>query len=185
MHGLTTTQLHVHYQSLLDLMKTTTVWPSPMEMLEAGAKLESCHNFFECYRAMGLSLPRTQIIAEPTKSYLDNISAGDLGGVMKREYSSACQAIFTPDSKEEEKDKILKIFHSERSTWFSKKNRFFPRPRWFLQPYIPQLAQIGEFRAFIVNGVLYYAVCSSPRHKNPMDLEVAEVSMSHLLSRLR
>jgi hypothetical protein len=51
----------------------------------------------------------------------------------------------------------------------------FPRPQWFLQPYLPGLIYLGELRAFFVNGILYNSFSTTPLDKNPTKMQVAPV----------
>ena len=80
------------------------------------------------------------------------IEQGKIQAVLKRSFSYGTDHVFWPGRKG-----FQKIWSMEKH-W--KNSGIFGLPQWLVQPYLPLMQALGELRAFLTNGVLFYVLWS-------------------------
>jgi glutathione synthase/RimK-type ligase-like ATP-grasp enzyme len=158
-----------------------TVWPDPRDLMMAGSKLYFQAIITRCATSMGhmyLHSPRV----EPTAKLIQRITEGTLDAVLKREFSSHGQHVFSADTKNA-LSKFEGVQDMEEVAYgWGKKD--FNRPMWFLQPFIAGLKYLGEIRVFVVNGTIFKSIVTTPGEPG-QPLEITEPTMFTPLSKLR
>ena len=148
---------------MLTLAKRTTVWPHPEELFISGNKLQG----YETLRVASLSMDikvSMYAVADQlvwTESFQDKLGRGLVKGVLKRDYSMRGEHVITSHTPNLVK-KLKMTVGEQGETWASLKE-FFGQPRWFIQPFLAQLMQIGEVRVFIVGGRIAYKMSTTPK----------------------
>jgi hypothetical protein len=90
--------------------------------------------------------------------------------VLKRTHSGWSNHLISPYTNKP-KEVIKQALREQRKCW-NVSGHSFDQPIWFCQPYLPLLIHVGEFRTFIVNGVIYYTVATTPVNLDPTNLEL-------------
>jgi hypothetical protein len=83
------------------------------------------------------------------------IQQGKIQAVLKRSFSYGTDHVFWPGKKG-----FQTIWSMERH-W--KNSGIFGSPQWLVQPFLPLMQALGELRAFLTNGVLFYVLWSDIR----------------------
>jgi glutathione synthase/RimK-type ligase-like ATP-grasp enzyme len=151
------------FSNMMTLAEKTTVWPHPEELFMSGNKIQGYETLRVASLSMKLSVPLYVVVDDQvgSKAFQENIRKGLLQGVLKRDYSMRCEHVITPKTE----DALARLKHALRE---EKKNwpmvqEFFGKPRWFLQPFLTQLLEIGEARVFIVGGRIAYKMCTTQK----------------------
>jgi hypothetical protein len=117
-------------------------------------------------------------IADPSE-VCKQMANGDFSGVLKRDYSSHSRHIFSANTT----DCVEKVqLFMDREVRAYEATSVFPRPVWFVQPFSHPLVHLGEIRAFVVNGILFRSVVTTPK---PPSFEVQELVFPTPLAKLR
>jgi hypothetical protein len=114
------------------------------------------------------------------ESYASKIGKGEMLAVLKRGHSGWSNHLITPNTPHPV-DKIKAALDTQRQTW-GVSGHGFDQPRWFCQPYMPLLIHLGELRTYLVNGVIYYTVATTPNISDPHLLEMASGKFTRPLS---
>lgn len=182
MYGLSCHEMERLWEGMGILSRILTVWPDPVHLLAEGSKLYHEKIIAESLASLGLSCPRA-VRVTPSPAIIDEITNGTTAGVLKREFSSEGKHVYTPHT-EGGKDRLAAALRDERAAYNSRTN--FPKPVWYIQPYIAPLLYLGEIRAFVINGVFYAAVMTSPRHARELGhMDVQEAVLFTPLAHLR
>ncbi len=165
------------------LRRRLMIWPDPRDLMMAGSKVYLNMIISKSSAAMGLPHPRAVRVdrAEAVDAIRD-IVGGKIDAVIKREYSSHGQHVFSKDTKDAEKN-FKAAIGEETQVYCS--NLTFPTPMWFIQPYIAPLIFLGEIRAFIVNGVLFKTVVTTPKEGDFHKMDIQDPVVFTPLSKLR
>lgn len=183
LYGVPYSQMEDLWEGMGILSRRLTIWPDPLHLLAEGSKLYHMRIIHESSASLQHSCPRV-VKVDPTPELADEITNGTTSGVLKREFSSEGRHVYTPHTQHA-KAKLREALKAQ-STAYNSKITKFPKPRWYLQPYIAPLLILGEIRAFIVNGVFYAAVITSPAQANNLGyLDVQEALLFTPLSELR
>ena len=167
------------------LTQKLTVWPDPRHLLAEGSKLFHIKIITESSASMGESYPRA-IKVSPGKQHVLGIVHRDIDGVLKREFSSQGHHVYTHHTKSAETQLMTALENERRAYHRSSHGKEFPKPIWYIQPYIPALLFLGEVRVFIVNGTIFNTIVTSPRNASDLGhLEVQEAILFTPLSKLR
>jgi hypothetical protein len=164
-----------------ELVKRMTVWPDPRDLLMAGTKLYFQAIIARCAISMGEPQVHTPHV-EPTTEMIQRITERKLDAVLKREFSSHGQHVFSADTKNAV-TKFERAYDREEVA-YGWKNLEFNRPMWFLQPFIPGLKYLGEVRVFVVNGTIFKSIVTTPGEPG-QPLDITEPTMFTPLSKLR
>jgi len=99
--------------------------------------------------------------------------AENQGVVIKRDYSDSNEWTFLPQRKK--RARLLETKFNETSESY-RGIQNLPFPSWLAQPYMPALVEKGEIRAYVVGGVLMYAVHTYPTgdKRNPLSIELVD-----------
>jgi hypothetical protein len=166
------------------LTQTMTIWPDIRHLLAEGHKLFHIKIITESAESMGLSYPRV-LSVNPSTEKIQLIVDGDIDGVLKREFSSQGVHVYTRH-KEDAASQLNYAMWDERSAYCSGNTTSFPKPLWFIQPYIPALLYLGEIRAYIVNGTMFNTVVTTPTTVNDLNgLDIQRAILFTPLSKLR
>jgi len=157
--------LTVNYLTGMNALRHVAIWPSPAESLLASQKVETNRVLISCASALGLSHP---LIAPVEDGDLDtvvqSILCGASEGVLKRDFSRWSRHVITPHSKLLKATKMISDYRAEVAAhWNSPDNLVFPRPVWYLQPYLTHPIHLGDVRAFFINGSYYYSIATTPQ----------------------
>jgi len=150
----------MHLRAIKDLMKRTCIFPSPDDLLICDSKLQTHQYISAAAKSLGYDQPPITL-AEPSNDLVNRITGGSLEAVLKREFSMASEHVITKHT--EAKSALRKLATMEKqdsTTWGAQ--IIFRRPRWFLQPYIPDLIHRGEVRAFVFGGHLLNSIITTP-----------------------
>lgn len=169
------------WKGMAYLCQTVTVWPDPRDLMMAGSKLFLDNLIRMSAISMGYSHPQAVRI-DPTTETVKNIVERKMDGVLKREFSSHGQHVFSLHTERAE-DKFIAAMDKEEVNYELDLSKFL-RPRWFLQPYIPELRYLGELRIFVVNGIIFKTIITNPNDGNK-PLEITEPNILTPLSRIR
>jgi len=167
------------------LSQKLTIWPDPRHLLAEGSKLFYMKIITEASASLGYSYPRCLRI-NPTNKDIQGITDGRLAAVIKRGYSHQGQHVYTPHTSEI-CHKFGSALRDERLAYRndSQPTRF-PKPVWFMQPYIPALLYLGEIKTFIINGTLFNSVVTTPKNLSDVDLpDIQHALLFTPLSKLR
>jgi hypothetical protein len=129
---------------------------------------------------MGLSHPMAATVV-PTVELVQDILGGKIDGALKREFSSHNQHVYTQHTK----DAVEKFKEALRQENAAYSKTTFRQPKWFIQPYIAPLFFLGEIRVFIVNGVIFKAIVTTPNSEQSTELEIENPLLLTPLSKLR
>jgi hypothetical protein len=167
------------------LTQKLTIWPDPLHLLGEGSKLFHIKIITEASASMGKSYPRAVRI-RPRSDDHQKLMEGEVDGVIKREFSSQGHHVLTAHTSCLHQ-KLSSALRDERSAYYPPSGTSkFPKPAWYIQPYIAGLLYLGEVRAFIANGTLFNCVGTTPRKlSDPADLKIQETILLTPLSKLR
>jgi hypothetical protein len=165
---------------MISLTKRITIWPDPRDLLFAGSKLSLEILIREAAAFLNVSHPMSTVIC-PSSSTVKQIALGRLAAALKREYSSHGNHVFTKHTPNPI-EKFNTCIEQERAVYTS--STPFPRPKWYLTPYNASLIYLGEIRVFLVNGILFQSVVTTPKRQN-QDLDIVEPLLFNPLSKLR
>jgi len=150
------------------LLKKEALWPSPEESLLSSQKLETHRILGACAAALDFQHPLIALVEDhDLDAVFQSIMDKMRDAVLKRDYSGWSRHIITPHSNFEEAEQMIYECRAQLETHWDIPENPFPRPEWYLQPYLPHLMHLGEFRAFFVGGVYYYAVATTPENYDP------------------
>jgi hypothetical protein len=168
------------WQGLQMLTRRAMIWPDPCDLLLAGSKLYLERIIRQS--AASMDLPHLQVaIVVPSSEVIDKMRSDSLPGVLKREFSSHGKSVY---SQLDDLDRLKAQLDDEEAA-YQAADDIFPRPRWFFQPYMPSLALLGEIRVFVVNGIIFNSVVTTPKIDQPGSLHIQEPVFHTPLSRLR
>ncbi|KAF6740933.1 hypothetical protein DFP72DRAFT_1085851 [Ephemerocybe angulata] len=156
---MTVTQLWTHLCVLKDLSSTVAMWPDPMEHLEAGRKVRLQDTINVSSMALRLPMFKTWAVGSLEQVATQSLTPIGRRCVFKREYSAGAKHVFLPEELGgPRREAKLKEAQQLEKKWAERGN--FPEPLWIAQPYIKELKEKGELRAFFVRGALAYVVHS-------------------------
>jgi len=162
------------------LSESVTIWPDPRDLLMTGSKVYLSLLISKVATSLGHSHPRAVTI-EPTVKNVEDIVHGRSSAVLKREFSSHNYHVISVHT-DNATEKFKCRMKSEEETYSASKG-IFPRPLWFIQPYIASLVYLGEIRVYLVNGALFKHIVTNPAAAGP--LEITEPIMFTPLNKLR
>jgi hypothetical protein len=171
---MTQAQIQSHWLGLRRLKEKVFIWPDPLQLLVEGAKLLTYEIIRASAAAIGEPCPNVVVEKEPTEKMVEEISSGVKKCVLKREFSGESLHVFFP-GLHKAVDKFRALRKAEAKIFRRGQPTNFPEPRWFLQPYLPSLLCLGEFRAFFVNGTLFNIFSTTPIKNDPTALEITGV----------
>jgi len=159
------------------LTRVTTIWPHPTDLLKAGSKLFLDMLITRATESMGHD--HIQLATVDPLDVIEKIVSGNLNAVLKREFSSHEHHVFSRHTHNPIQ-RLQRCIENEKQTYGSCST--FPQPKWFIQPYLPPLVYLGEIRAFLVNGILFRSLVTTPKFPS---FYVQELSFPTPLSLLR
>lgn len=152
----------------IEIADCVDVWPSPAESLLSSQKLETNRLLSLCAIALDFKHPLVVPVDDDELDVvLESIMGGKRDAVLKRDYTGWSRHIITPHTPLEEAKQLITNFRTEVSAYWDIPGNLFPRPTWYLQPYLPHLIHLGEVRAFFVEGIYYYSVATTPINFDP------------------
>jgi hypothetical protein len=175
--NMTQRDMETHWRGLEQLRKQTLIWPEPVNLLADGAKLLTYEIIRASATALGEPFPNIVVEKEPTGELVEEIRCGVKKCVLKREFSGFSRHVFYP-GKSGAVERFRALRKREEEIFGGGESTIFPRPRWFLQPFLPGLLLLGEYRAFFVNGTLLNIVTTTPIEQDATRLEVQPVILS-------
>lgn len=165
-----------------DLASKITIWPLPRDLLMAGSRMYLEMLVSRAAASLGNIHPQVATVEPSIEKFRGVLTPGS-AGVLKREFSSHGQLVFSCHSPqvfpklERQLARDLEVYESAAEV--------FPRPVWFVQPYIPTVAYLGEIRVFVVNGVLFRSVITTPKPGERGELDIQEPTLLTPLSKIR
>jgi hypothetical protein len=174
---MTARDMETHWRGLELLRKQTFIWPEPVNLLADGAKLLTYEIIRASATALGEPFPNIVVEKEPTEELVEEIMRGVKKCVLKREFSGFSRHVFYA-GKSGAVETFRALRKREEEIFGGGEFTIFPRPRWFLQPLLPGLLQLGEYRAFFVNGTLLNIVATTPIDQDATNLQVQPVVIS-------
>lgn len=162
------------------LTSKLTIWPDPRDLMTAGSKLYLELIILRSASSMNLSHPQASVV-NPSAELLQRIRNGKMGAVLKREFSSHGKLVYG------QKTPILTLTNqlARENDDYQGTEGVFSKPRWFLQPFIPSLAYLGLIGVFIVNGVIFRTVVTTPNVNDPQALDIQDPVFLTPLSELK
>jgi hypothetical protein len=124
-----------------------------------------------CAESMGC-LHLQVAVVEPTTDLVTKISNGSTPLVLKREWSARGHHVFSRHTAD-----AVRKFERARSVEqqaYGSPGHHFPVPRWFVQPYNASLIKLGEYRVFLVNGIIYQTFVTTPKNGDITVLDVED-----------
>jgi hypothetical protein len=180
LYHLSIQDMEKFWAGMSSLTERITVWPEPRDLLFAGSKLFLDVLIREAAEFLNVSYPISTPVT-PSKSIIRKIIQEKVAATLKREYSSHGNHVFTRHTRNA-LDKFTTCIDDEREAY--NKSTLFPLPVWYLTPYNPSLIYLGEIRVFLVNGVLFQSVVTTPKQDGP-ELDIIEPHLFNPLSKLR
>lgn len=167
---------------MLFLTDKITIWPDPRDLMMAGSKLFLESIIGKVAASMQLLHPQA-VVVEPSVSTVESIATGKSACVLKRDFSSHGKHVFTKHTPNAVNQFVSRL---AREKEVYDECKLFPRPLWFIQPYNPSIINLGEIRVYLVNGILFNSIVTSPR-QNPRQnvLNIVEPVLFTPLSQLR
>jgi hypothetical protein len=175
--NMTPGEMERHWRGLEQLRKQTCIFPEPVNLLCDGAKLLTYEIIRASATVLGEPFPNVVVEKEPTAQLVEDISSGVKKCVLKREFSGFSRHVFYP-GRLEGVETFRKLRKREEEIFGGAQSTIFPRPRWFLQPFLPGLLFLGEYRALFINGTLLNIITTTPINRNPTDLQIHPVFVS-------
>ena len=163
------------------LTQRLSIWPQPLHLLAEGSKLFHIKILREVSASLDYSYPQVKMV-EPSHQLIRNIQNGVSDAVLKREFSSKGEHVYTAHTKDATV-RLTNAIRAEHKAYSAASG--FPRPKWFVQPYIPSLLYLGEIRAHIVNGTFFHAIVTTPSTLGIDDLQIQQAMLFTPLSKLR
>lgn len=166
---------------MISLTELITIWPDPRDLMMAGSKLSLEFLIREAAAFINHSHPLS-VVVTPTVDTIEQIIDGKVAAALKREFSSHGNHVFTqhtPNAVHQFKKRLEEESRAYRLTCC------FPHPLWYLTPYNAPLIYLGEIRVFLVNGILFHSVVTTPKKDNRNDLDIMEPLLFNPLSKLR
>jgi len=153
-------------------------------MMNVGQKIEM-HNILKtCATALGHDHPIiVPLRDDELEKVAGDIADGVIEGVLKRSHSGWSNHIITKHA-ENPRQSIRDALKVQAKYW-GQPNHQFVQPRWLLQPYIPHLIRLGELRTFVVDGIFYYAVYTTPEEGSLKDMQMTVGSFVRPLGEFR
>ncbi|KAM6491891.1 hypothetical protein JOM56_012529 [Amanita muscaria] len=145
-------EIEAYLMSLKRLEERSVVWPSPMEMLHAGAKVPLLHDLAGIAEQMGMPYPSIQIIEELPGTFSNAL-------FLKRGYSDCTKHALRVQTREDGK-KFTKMWKETEVLYGELPNLL--RPKWFSMPFMESLQKMGEMRCYMVCGVFSHAIETKP-----------------------
>jgi hypothetical protein len=157
------------FSNLQDLEKNTTLFPRSQELFMGGSKIQVYQTLRQASLSMGISTPLISLIEVHLQQnqFLKKFADNQIPGVLKRDYSKKGAHVFIPGQVDVKK-KVKEAIQEEEETWKRVEN-FFGRPKWFVQPFVPQLRKVGEVRAYILEGIICYKMTTTPAGSGTSD----------------
>jgi hypothetical protein len=170
------------WSGMVILCKNLTIWPDPRDLLMAGSKLFLEFIISRAAVSMGHSHSQAALIKIPSTDLVKDIAEGRLAAVLKRDFSSHSNHVISQHTKDAiaQFENILR----EEEQAYASTDLPFPRPLWFLVPYNPALRYLGEIRVFLVNGIYFKQIVTTPPARGG-PLEITEPKILTPLSLLR
>lgn len=149
---------------LLCLEERVHMWPSPKQMLYRGQKSKLYANLDEAYKIA--SETGWPLVSKISDDQVENILGSrishirQLDFVLKRGYSDHSGHVV---HRELVKETILALkvgLKKEHELWESVSDIVVPE--WISMEWIPTLPNWGEYRAFVVRGLVHHIVHTSP-----------------------
>lgn len=181
LYGLSIEDMISVWRGELELVHRITVWPDPRDLMMAGSKLFLQSIICWAADSMGQIYLHTPSII-PTVELMERVTTGTLAAVLKREFSSHGQHVFSAGTKDAVA-KLQRAIDREEVT-YEWAHGEFNRPIWFLQPFVAGLKYLGEIRVFLVNGTFFKSIVTTPGEPG-RPLEITEPIMLTPLSKLR
>jgi hypothetical protein len=184
-YGLSVPQIGQMWSAMDTLRHSNavTIWPDHRDLLMAGSKLVYLEYILgKSASSMGHFHPKSTRV-NPSEELVERIAQHNYEFVLKREYSSHCVHVFTKHT-EGAATKFAELIGKEAKAYSKNRNSSFCHPAWFLQPYNPALIHLGEIRVFVVNGVIYKQVVTTPKAGNIGKLDIQEPGFLTPLSKL-
>ena len=183
-YGLTSSEIERHWESLAVLCSRTMMWPDPRDLVCTGAKLYLHTIIARSTQALGLSLPTIAVCPNPTVELVQDIVDGKIDGVLKREYSSDSNHVFSKHLKNAVK-KFKDVISREKECWCWNGEKICENPKWFIQPYLPSLVYLGELRAFVVNGIIVNILVTILTDGDMTNLSISQAILLRPLCKIR
>jgi hypothetical protein len=151
-----------------------TVWPKPSELWVNGLKVHQYHVTWLAALSLGLTSPSLAVLrsraelVQAVKQMEDLVQPAYM--CIKRERSKlSLHALFPEDDTKQpiqgtNMGRLRDVFCEEDRTsrgTFAQELGIHP-PRWFAQPFIPQIRYLGELRVIIINGIILHRVYTTP-----------------------
>lgn len=157
---------------MIGLRQTLTIWPDPMDLLMTGSKLFLDHLISASAASMGVSHLQIVLVDKPRKVITDIVDES-IAAVLKRDYSASGRHFFSASSADPV-SRLEGLLEEEAEAYNSPDlGCYFPHPRWFIQPFNPGLTRLGEVRTYLVNGILFGKIITTPRvEDDALDLVV-------------
>ena len=163
-----------HLRVFLDRLSESgiTVWPSPTDLIVNGMKVYQYRHVWLSAMALGQASPALAVIR--SRHHLRRIvqqyqEQGGRWACVKRERSKEGKHAFFPEdeAKSLPDNEMGRLSHhldeEDQSFRGSDAQSFGLRPpRWFVQPYIPQLRFLGEIRVVCINGIIAVRQYTTP-----------------------
>lgn len=181
-YGLTIPEMENVWHGMGILTQRLTIWPDPRHLLAEGSKLYHMKIITEASSSLGFSYPRA-LQVNPALGLIREITGGTTDGVLKREFSSQGRHVYSIHTTDAE-NKLAQALRTEAAAYSGETT--FPKPIWYLQPYVAPLIFLGEARIFVVNGVVFDAVVTTPKQTKVLgEMDIQEAMLFTPLSQLR
>ena len=172
MSGTQLRHLRVYLEHLA--LSGITVWPRPSELWVNGLKIHQYHMTWLAALSLGNSSPALSVLRsrkELLRALQDMEDPRNPRWMcIKRERSKLSNHAYFPETslkgrpEENALDRLATVLPEEQEHFrqqFAKDLGMYP-PRWFAQPYIPQLRYLGEIRVICINGIIVSRVYTTP-----------------------
>ncbi|KAF9473080.1 hypothetical protein BDN70DRAFT_900049 [Pholiota conissans] len=165
-YGLKPNEMLDHWDGLMALKKHTYIWPDPDDFFEQGSKLHLASMAQAVAQSENQLYPICAIV-EPTLEIVNDILTGACQGVLKREWSSTSTHVIYKGKHGDLAQEFTETLHARRTLERQlAKKRSHPLlrnpPKWYIQPFISSLTDVGEIRVFIVNGMILENIITRP-----------------------
>ena len=176
-YGLTPKEIDKYWVNLGHLQEWVYIWPEPHGLVREGRKLLTAEMTRACAEAVGEPFVNTTVVEDPTEEMVVEICEGVRMCALKRENSAYGYHAFLPfmdKGKAVERFRRLRDMEEKIFGELGGQLTVFPKPLWFIQPYMPAFIYLGEVRALFINGSLYNTFITTPLEGDLANLQVTQ-----------
>lgn len=156
-YEFTSDSLQEYINGASALATSTIIWPDPLDLIVAGQKIHWTKRFADINEKSCLMAPMMHVLKAA-----DDLPKHSSLAVIKRGYSERSRHVYFNKSQNglPLRSVINQAMEETQENW-----KGFPRgfvPKWFVQPLLKTMIELGEAKLFFVDLEYLYGVVTAP-----------------------